>query len=345
MHEQDVLTSGPAVNLSRFASIAFAVHLLLLFLPPIPPLHKGSLWSFLLAYAAITLALCDPGLSGTRRGVWWVRRPQQVRADLALAGIAAVGGLGFALREFAPPAFVRFSREDGVWEPLTLFAFLLSARLLLFAAARSADDGKQRHLRLLAAGFAVLALEEVDYFGIFGGLFGRIEGTYVGGLHDGIRLYAKGLLPAPAIAIVVGAVGTLAWLLHRGGYLQPRRLLAMIASRQGIWLGAGFGLLSAAAIQEAARVRPFASPSPEELFELMGALGLLAFAREACFAAMGEWPDRGSALAPELPRFAHTTKLPASHSFGHDLLCSGSGDTRRNEDALSSARERVAPRR
>jgi hypothetical protein len=287
LHEQDVPTPVHARNLSRLASIAFAIHLVLLFLPPIPPFHKGSLWSFLLAYGAITLALCDPGRSGTRRRVWWMRRPQRVRTDLALAGIAAVGGLGFALREFAPVVFVRFSREDGVWEPLTLFAFLLSARLLLFAAAGSADAGRQRHLRLLAAGFAVLALEEVDYFGIFGGLLGRIEGIYVGGLHDGIRLYTKGLLPAPAMAIGVGVVGILAWILHRGGYLQPRRLLAMIASRQGIWLGVGFGLLSAAAIQEAAPVRPFASPSPEELLELLGALALVAFAREACLAGQG----------------------------------------------------------
>jgi hypothetical protein len=286
---------------SWIAALVFAVHVVLLFLPPIPPFYKGSLWSFALAYGTVALGMWNVRRWGPPLAAWWSALGPRARAARVLASVGIVGAFGGTLRAAAPQVFARFSREEGVWEPLTLLAFLASASLLLLVAARAAEDGAQRHLRLLGAGFVLLALEEVDYFGLFGGLMGRIEGTYAGALHDVIRLWSKGLLTRPAIAVGVASVAIGSWVLHRSGYLQPHTLVAMIRSWQGIWLAAGFGLLSASAVQETARVRPFASPSPEELFELLGAICLVAFAFEACAAARTRAPAPAPAALHSRP--------------------------------------------
>ncbi|MGH7545181.1 MAG: hypothetical protein ACREKI_03260 [Gemmatimonadota bacterium] len=266
------------MSAGRAALLLFGVHLVLLFFPPIPPIVKGSLWSYLAGYGAVVLGLVELARrGGAIRGAWSrtaVRRRWAIGGALVLSVLA----LTVALRAAAPGLFSRFSGEEGLWEPLTVFLYLGCA-VLLFGAAREQDGPGRKHWRLVGSAYALVGLEEIDYFGIFGGLIGRIEGIYVGSLHDFIHLAAEGRLSAPAW-IAIGAVAlALHAALWRTGYLQPRAIAAMAFSLDIVWAVFGLGFLAYAAVVE---IPPFgwhgSGPTPEEALELAGAACLVLFA-------------------------------------------------------------------
>src|SRR5690606_7084028 len=148
------------------------------------------LWPYLVAYAAVILAALEVHSQAPTVARVWGGLPSSRRA--LLGGGLAVGvlTLGLDVRGRAPELFARWSGEEGIWEPLTLAAYL-SACLVLFAGARSRSSAERRQLHLFAIGFLILALEEIDYFGIFGAFLGRVNGIYVGSPHDLIGLAAE----------------------------------------------------------------------------------------------------------------------------------------------------------
>lgn len=284
-----VAAGRPPSAWGRAALFLFGVHVVLLFFPPIPPLVKGSLWSYLAGYGAVVLGLVEVArLRPTLRAAW--RRVSRARRrTLAGALVFSVLALTVGLRALAPDLFARFSGEEGLWEPLSVFLYLGCA-VLLFGAAAGARERK--HWRLVAVAYALLGLEEIDYFGIFGGLIGRVQGVYVGSLHDFAHLAAEGLLGALAW-LAIGAVAlALHVVLFRTGYLQPRAIASMLASVDVLWAVAGLGLLGYAALVE---IPPFGwrggGPTPEEALELAGAASLVLFGLQRWADGAGTGPS------------------------------------------------------
>ncbi len=277
---------GPAVAL-------LALHIVLLALPPIPPDLDGSLWSYIAGYAATGLLLLAFWERRAETAEFWAARSAASRRGLALcaAGGVLVGAL--ALRAVAPETYLRFGDESGLFEPLTLGCYLAAA-LQLLATSGTLAEAPRKHQQLLAGGFALLSLEEVDYFGIFGGIFGKPGGVYAGALHDVIALATEGVLGPVAIALLGSGAAVVALALWRLGYLQPRALRLQFRAPEMGWLWLGGGLLFAAAALDAHWINGLGRPSLEEPLELAGAGMLLVYGFERV--------RRGTAdAAPEIP--------------------------------------------
>lgn len=273
-----------------------AVHVVLLLFPPIPPLvfhPKDSLWSYLLAYGTMFVLAVEIRRQRARIIRWWttIGPSRQVTAG-AFALLAAAGAMAI-VRAFAPSTFDRFSSEAGIWEPVSLLCYL-GAALILWPADHLTDRAYRRHWQLIAVLYVILALEEVDYFSVFGGRIGRIQGVYVGSLHDLIALATKGGLH-PGAAAAIGAFGLAAAVgLWRTGYLQPRRLTAMLRGAGAEWLTAGILFLAVAALHEVHLVFRNAT-GLEEPLDFLGAICLAVYALQLTDAEQRLVTDRGGA--------------------------------------------------
>jgi len=263
----------------RAALLILAVHTILLFFPPIPPDIRGSLWSHLLAYSFLLAAAvaCNGKFSELLHG-WSQLTVGRRLATICTCAVAAalVGALAYSA---VPQLFVRLSSEEGLWEPLSTACYLLAA-ILLYKVARQHDDRmRRRHLLFMAALYAFLFLEEINYLEIFGGLMPRVEGLYLGAAHDIINLWSQNAL-SPAVlslslafAFVLGAVF---WWLD---FLQPAAIWRSLTFPRWTFFVAGCVLIAAALGIEARLIYWRGDVQrPEELFELTGAIFLFAFA-------------------------------------------------------------------
>jgi hypothetical protein len=250
----------------------------MLFFPPIPPDVKGSLWWWITGYAAVALLLVEAGRRGDALTTAWAGLTRGRQWALGLGLAFAVSSLAVALRRFAPVLYERFQREEGLWEPLTLLSYLAAA-VVLYRLSGLSTRSEGRHRRLVATVFLLLGLEEVDYFGVFGGIFGHVQGVYAGSLHDLIRLAVENALSPAAWMVIGGIFLTVLAGLWLAGYLQPRAVAAMVASPDFLWVSVGLGFLFAAAAIEA---RLFgwmiAEPTLEEALELSGAICFFGYA-------------------------------------------------------------------
>jgi hypothetical protein len=256
------------------------MHLTLLFLPPIPPIHKGSLWSYALAYLAVVFGALELRRWTVTLGKRWAGLTPATRVALAAGTVLWLVMLGLLIRAGAPELYARWAREEGVWEPLTVLTYITGG-LAVLGAARLRKEAEQNHLRLIGAAYLLVAAEEMDYFGIFGGFIGRIDGIYVGSPHDLLRLWSHGSL-APLVAVAVfGAALAAAGILWWRGYLQPVRMLRLLTSPVALWLLLGAALIAVGAVDDADLWRMPIGPSGlEELLELAGALCILTFGLE-----------------------------------------------------------------
>lgn len=279
----------------RSALGLFGLHITLLFFPPVPPLLKGSLWSYVIAYLAVVFGALELRRWAVPLVARWAALTPGTRTALAAGAALWLVMLGLLVRGISPELFARWSREEGVWEPLTVLTYLAGG-LVMLGAARLKQEAERNHLRLIGAAFLLVAAEEMDYFGIFGGFIGRIDGVYVGSPHDLLRLWSQGLLgPLVAIALfatLLAAVGILWW----RGYLQPVRLLRLLTSRVALWLLLGAVLIGLGAADDAGIWHlPIGQPTLEELLELTGALCVLAFGLEvaarAALSAPQSWTE------------------------------------------------------
>jgi hypothetical protein len=271
----------------------------LLFFPPIPPDVRGSLWSYLASTAAVILGALEIRALTPALVARWARVREERRWIASLAIAVGLLGFAFVLRAAAPDLFDRYSREEGVWEPITLFCYLGSL-LLLWRTGSGLSGAPRKHLRLVAGAYALLVLEEVDYSGIFGGLIGPIEGVDVGGaLHELLIVYlfyrALAVLQPWLVAVVLAVA---AWGLWWTGYLQPRVWFQTIASSRIVWVVLGLGFLFAAAAEESGLLGiRFGRPSPEEAIELAGAVCFAVFALQTAAHAMTRAQVRDEPLA------------------------------------------------
>lgn len=274
-----VAVTRPLGWAGRAAGGIFALHALLLLFPPIPPFMKGSLVSYTLGHLAVLLAVVELRAHATRWARYWgdLRASRRVLLSVAAALVTLILGLSLCWAE--PELFVRWSREEGIWEPLTLGVYL-SAAILLLAAARVRASSERRHLQLFAAGYVLLGLEEVDYLGIFGGLIGRVEGVYVGSPHDLIALAVNGLLAPWMMSIAAALLATAAVLLVRSGHLQPTRVARTVLAWRGLWLLGYVLFVSLAQVEDTGVFYVLGQPRMEELLELVGSLFLFGFAAD-----------------------------------------------------------------
>lgn len=273
------LVNSPS-RLLRAGLGLFAFLIAFMLIPDMEMIPGQSIVRWLAGYGAVAAWLRVAWLEAPAIRSWWGR----MSAGRRSWGGAAFVGLVFlglsVLREYAPGPFGHFSRENGVWEPLCLLIYWGGA-LLLLSHVRSEDVDDRRAWMGVVGAYALLGLEEIDYFSIFGGLIGRIEGVYAGSLHDLLRLFTEGVLAWFAwvlIALALAGALLLAW---RSGYLAPRFLLGLAGRREFLWLVAGLTILGVAAAEEAhlfGWVAP--SPSPEEAIELVGAVCVGFYALE-----------------------------------------------------------------
>lgn len=276
----EMSTSPPSVSRiswrGRAALAIFSLHVVLLFFPPIPPIVSGSLVSYVLSGLAVVLA----GLEARRMAVsvagTWGQISTTARWVVGAASVAGTLTLALFIRAWNPDLFARFSGEDGVWEPLTL-AFYFCSFFLIWRIARLFQGSTRLHLRLIAVCYGILTLEEMDYASVFGGIIGRVDGVYVGALHDLINLAADGHVSRVGMLILAAVGVTVLLVLHRFG--QVRMSLRTLWSLDSLWLVLGFGLLVAAAFEDTLRATSvFGRHLPEEAMEMVGGLCIGLFA-------------------------------------------------------------------
>lgn len=272
---------SPGLRISwpgRAAVAVFAVNTVLLFFPPIPPYVKGSLWAYLLKTTAVVLAMLQTHRLAVPVATRWAGLRSSTRWLLGLGSAALLLTFALALRAVAPDLSDRFSSEPGPWETITTACYACGL-VLVWRIASTVEGGARGHLRLVAGGFALLVLEETDYAGVLGGLVGRVDGVYVGSLHDLINLAAEGALH-PLVGVgVAAAMPVVAVALWRAGYARPRLIGRTILSADGAWLALGFLILVIAGLGEAGMLgASFAGHSPEEAIEMAGGVCIAVFA-------------------------------------------------------------------
>lgn len=275
---------------------AFAVHVVLVALFwPVPPM-VGSYSAPLyllgnLSVLAIAAAVWRAGAGAVAPWSRTIGTPRWRLAALAIVIAAMAGGL--ALRALDRDLYFAFWREEGVFEPLTLLAYAASAALLWKAAEASEA---RRPWRLAALLFLFLALEEIDYFGIFGGLIGRIDGAYAGSLHDVIRLAALGLVGPLAWAVIAVLALAAGYLLWRFGWLDFGWIARRLTSPEAAWIGLAAVLLAIAGAEDAEMITLVTGkPTAEEAIEMGGGLALAVWAVESAAALLR---GRGSGPVP-----------------------------------------------
>ncbi len=253
----------------------------LVLVPEIPERYGGDLWLWFAGYSAVLLLLWDTWRHADAIRGWWAAKEPRRRTALAVLTVVVTLAGALAMREWAPGPFGKLSREQGLWEPLSLLLYWGGAIVIYRAIPRGTQAPGRRSWLAVVGGYAFLGFEEIDYFSIFGGLIGHIEGVYAGSLHDLIRLVAEGVLSPAGLAVVVAVLLLGGILLWRAGWLDPRFLVHLARGREFAWFLIGFTLLWVAASEEAHLfgwvARP---PTPEEAVEMVGALCLGIYALE-----------------------------------------------------------------
>lgn len=285
----------------RLALVLLILLIALMLAPRIPDRFGGNLWLGVAGYGAVALLLGEAWREAGRIRAWWAAMSRARRSALGAVAVLATLLGTLAMRKWAPGPFGKFSRENGLWEPLSLLLYWGSAILIHRTIPKATDGGTWRRPWLAVAGaYAFLGFEEIDWFSVFGGLIGRIRGVYAGSLHDVIRLVAEGVLSPVGLTIVVAVLALAGVLLWRAGWIDPRLLGRLARSREFGWFAAGFACLWIAASEEAHLFGWFArEPTPEEAIELVGALCLALYALEL---ATERIPGAPAVSAPEPPR-------------------------------------------
>ena len=265
----------------RWGALLLLVHTALLFLPPIPPVLSGSsVFGYALSLVVAGLLAGAIGGRSDRLAAWWRRAASARRRALAATVPLALLAGALVFRVLAMGRFARLQREEGLFEPLTLVCYIAAA-VLLWRASAAAPAAERRPWRLLAALYVFLALEELDYFSVFGGMIGRIRGEYAGSLHDVVRLTALGIMGPRAWAVLGGILAVALVVLWRTGFLRARWVLERLRDPRLAWALAGIAFLAAAAFEEAHLFGwTFTPPTPEEPIELTGAFYLAMYALE-----------------------------------------------------------------
>lgn len=264
---------------------------------------KGSLWSYLLAAVGVVTGAVAVRPRAARIVQWWRERGSSGRWGLVVASTLGVLGSGVILYTTAPELLVRWADDEGVYQPATMLAYLAAAAILLRVAGAGSSP-RRGNVRIVAGAFLLLFLEEIDWFGVFGGIVGRIEGTYVGSLHDLLGLVISTSVDPGVVLPFVGVAGILLTAAWRRGHLRPRDVTPLFSRSGGTWLVLGGVLIAAAQGLDLGLVGTDGGTSMfEEVLEASGAVLWLAFGLEVA--------RRGSPAPPgSVPRAPNSGQQP-----------------------------------
>jgi len=226
-------------RLALIAGVLCLAAVLVLNVPGVADVRRYRSPAMVLSHLA--MALTAFGLSPRFRG--WVMRAAALSSRqrvLCLAGALAGALIVMATVLAVAPKYGHelFTREWGIVEPLQ-FALWLTAAWLAFERARCDGPGTADYRAFRLAGWAciILAIEEIDYFGV-ASLFakaagvprGRIGGQYIGGLHDLVNALGKTSLLLGLFSIGVGAALVLVWSMSQGLHrVVVREILSVTA--------------------------------------------------------------------------------------------------------------------
>ncbi|HET8578752.1 MAG TPA: hypothetical protein VFO18_16770 [Methylomirabilota bacterium] len=230
--------------------------------------------------------------------------PARAVLTFGLVGVSIVVAL-VALAQVWP-AYVRLLLwESGPLEPVEAILYLVAAWIAsVHAALLRARGVEYRPYRLVMAGCIALMLEEVDYFGVFGNVLGRIDGTYIGAPHDLLKLVPDH--PLLGIALLGAVIGVLV-ALWRFGFLTGSfiRREALDLSSGPLYVAAVFLALAQADdlhIRSVAALSGIFKLRVEEPLELLGAMSL-------CLGLLMKYSrDRRYASAPSRSRSDRTAR-------------------------------------
>lgn len=223
--------------------------------------------------------------------------PIRVVLTFGLVGASVLAALEILV--WVSPAYVRLLLwESGPVEPFTAVLFVISAWIASVHAGFLRSRGAEyRPYRLVMVACIMLLPEELDYFGIFGNLLGRIEGTYIGAPHDLLKLVPS----HPALGVALGgSVIGLALVLWRSGFLSGSfiRREALDVTSGPLYVA---GVFLVVAQLDDLHIAPVAALSAifkyrvEEPLELLGALSI-------CLGLLMKYSrDRRYASAPDQP--------------------------------------------
>ena len=287
-------TTGWPIS-ARIAAVLFLAHVALLFLPPIPPITRGSLLSHGLAFAFF---IAGGFAVAARHDVLlnaWGRHSSHQRLLRVIGAAALLGTAGAIVYTFAPGLFERFSAEEGVWEPLGTLCYLAAAILLYKTAQLRPGKQLRRHLLFMTGLYAFLFLEEINYFEIIGGILPRIGGEYIGAAHNVIDLWASGVISPGVAAALTLIAALLAFELWWIGLFQPGTILSDQRYPRFLFVQFGVGAIAVAiGIETGAIGWREGVQKPEELFEAIGAVFLLAYGLDIASAALQKKPSSAS---------------------------------------------------
>ena len=196
------------------------------------------------------------------------------RATMFIAALSALFSLFFFLYIMAPAYLQSISREHGLVEPLNIFLYFIIAITGTehFKAIRE-KNLNYRPYKLLAIIYTALMFEECDWLGIFGAVFGRIDGVYLGAIHDIANLLYKNQHRNIIGFFIVIVIITLLITLWRKRYLTADFLKRELADFSTIYIYIWFILNVLAGIYDidGNLLIKFNVPGfPEEALELSG---------------------------------------------------------------------------
>lgn len=185
---------------------------------PVWDLSRTRVPNTLLVYASLAFLLWAMHRDRLRYVDWFAAFRPRDQYLLAFAAPLVAAFLLIALHTAAPAYVKSLAREYGLIEPFTFALYWLATwSTLSWMRWRRARDMEHKPYQALTVVCAILLLEECDYLGIFGGIIGRIEGVYVGTLHDLVTLwYRTGANPLWAACAIVVIVAAGIWLWRRG---------------------------------------------------------------------------------------------------------------------------------
>jgi hypothetical protein len=190
---------------------------------------RYQLVGMLLSHASVLLLLA--GLYPSRQRLLELARRGRASGWLGGAAVASlvIGVTWVTLYRQWPQLTTTLARESGPVEPIQTGLYVIASWLAWQCARRAARPDEERLYRVANIAFAWLALEEVEFFGIFEMLIGgRIHGVWVRGGHDFIALALR--VPAVRAALIGVAlllVAVAIWYVGPRGVLRQLRSLAV----------------------------------------------------------------------------------------------------------------------
>jgi hypothetical protein len=152
--------------------------------------------------------------------------------SLALPSCLVFIAAWMALYSALPSYATSLARESGPLEPLQAGLYV-TASWLAFRSAAQAGTEERRFFRAVGIVCVWLALEEVEYFGVFEMLVGgRIHGVWVRAVHDFIALGVK--VAAVRMALIGLAVATLGLGIWWVGLRSVLRQVRSVAAVPGV---------------------------------------------------------------------------------------------------------------